>query len=356
MAAAVVAALPQAVERYAREPHDFSRKLALALIPYSLWGLLGPVLLATFRRLTPAGPPRVRGLAPLLGAGGAFVLVHGVLLAGVVSWLEPRPWATRPFVEVFRELLLTRSALGLFEYLLLLAGWLGFHALEHRRALEVAEARWSVQLAEARLQALRAQLDPHFLFNTLNAVVALVRQSRNPEAVTALVELGELLRASLEGRGDHQVLLSAELELVRRYLGIERLRFGDSLDARLEPAPGTLEARVPALILQPLVENAIKHGTSRRATRGQVLVRARRQGERLVLEVWDDGPGPKAVGTREGTGIGVKNTRARLQQLYGEGAGLSLEEAPGGGTLARVELPFMERGAVMTAQEVGVRG
>ncbi|NTX02499.1 histidine kinase [Myxococcus sp. CA040A] len=340
MGAGLLAALPHAVGAYALEPRDFGFKLALAMVPYSVWALLGPLILATFRRVTRDATPGVREVGPLIAIGSGFVLVHALLLALVRSGLEQ--WAARgvAFSEGLRALLLERGALGYFEYLLFLAAWAALNAARRARERELAESRLMARLAESRLQSLRAQLDPHFLFNTLNAVVGLVRQSRNPEAVEALVELGDLLRASLEGRGDHEVPLSEELELVRRYLGIERLRFGGRLESHLEPEPETLMARVPALVLQPLVENAIKHGTSRRASRGHVWVRTWRRGDRLVLEVRDDGPGLRAGGAG-GTGIGVANTRARIQQLYGERYGLTLEDAPGGGVIARVELPFV---------------
>lgn len=340
MAVGLLAALPHAVGAYAREPRAFGFKLALAMVPYSVWALLGPLMLATFGRVTREVAPRVRDLGLLVALGSGFVLLHALLLALARSWLEQWGAAGVSFSEGLRGLLLERGALGTFEYLLFLAAWAALGAVRRARERELAESRLVARLAESRLQALRAQLDPHFLFNTLNAVVGLVRQSRNPEAVDALVELGELLRASLEGRGDHEVPLSEELELVRRYLGIEQLRFGGRLESRLEPEAETLAARVPSLVLQPLVENAIKHGTSRRSSRGHVWVRAMRRGHRLVLEVRDDGPGLRAGGAG-GTGIGVANTRARIHQLYGERYGLTLEDAPGGGVIARVELPFV---------------
>ncbi|MFY2558844.1 sensor histidine kinase [Corallococcus terminator] len=340
MAVGLLAALPHAVGAYAREPRAFGYKLALAMVPYSVWALLGPLMLATFVRVTRSASPRVRDLGLLVALGSGFVLLHALLLALVHSWLEQWDAGGLSFSEGLRVLLLERGALGYFEYLLFLAAWAALNAVRRARERELVESRLVARLAESRLQALRAQLDPHFLFNTLNAVVGLVRQSRNPEAVEALVELGDLLRASLEGGGDHEVPLSEELELVRRYLGIERLRFGGRLESRLEPEAETLMARVPTLVLQPLVENAIKHGTSRRASRGHVWVRAMRRGDRLVLEVQDDGPGLRAGGAG-GTGIGVANTRARIHQLHGERYGLTLEDAPDGGVIARVELPFV---------------
>ena len=343
MAAGLLAALPQALSQQAREAGGFLVEFSLALVPYGLWALLAPLVLAVWRRWAPDGPSRLLRLAGLVGLGGAFVLLHGVVLAAARLPLAREEAPASSFVEVLRELLLARGALGLFEYLLCLVGWMAFRAARRSRDLERAESRWALQLAESRLQALRAQLDPHFLFNTLNTVVSLVRQSRNPEAVEALVELGALLRASLTGEADHVVTLAAELELVRRYLGIERLRFGDRLRASVEAPAETLGARVPVLVLQPLVENAIKHGVALQVAPGALRIRAFRDGGCLVLEVRDDGPGLSAGGGG-GTGIGLRNTRERLQRLYGDDAELLLVDAPGGGALARVALPFMESG------------
>ncbi|WP_342373783.1 histidine kinase [Myxococcus stipitatus] len=345
LAVGVLAALPHAVGAYAREPSAFGGKLALALVPYSAWALLAPLIRVFFLRVGRETPGWGRRTGVLIAIGGLFVLIHALLLAAMLSVLEDWPARGRGFSEGLRTVLLERGAQGTFEYLLFLSAWMVLQAVRRAHEKELAESRWKAQWAESRLQALRAQLDPHFLFNTLNAVVGLVRQSRNPEAVDALVRLGELLRASLEGRGSHEVPLSEELGLVRRYLEIEQLRFGARLEWSLAPEPETVSARVPALVLQPLVENAIKHGTSRRVSKGHVQVRASRQGAVLVLEVQDDGPGLRegAVG---GLGIGVANTRDRIHQLHGEAFGLTLEEAAEGGVIARVRLPFVlfERG------------
>ncbi|WXH33719.1 hypothetical protein WA016_07729 [Myxococcus stipitatus] len=339
MAVGLLAALPHAVGAYARDPTAFGGKLAMALVPYSAWAALAPLILATFQQVGRGTPDGSRRVGMLVAIGGLFVLLHALLLSAMLSVLEAWGAQGRSFGEGLRTVLLERGALGTFEYLLFLAAWIVLNAVRRARERELAEVRWKAQLAESRLQALRAQLDPHFLFNTLNAVVGLVRQSRNPEAVDALVRLGELLRASLEGQGSHEVPLAEELDLVRRYLEIEQLRFGARLEWSLNPEPETLEARVPSLVLQPLVENAIKHGTSRRRSKGHIQVRATRQGALLVLEVQDNGPGLRP-GATAGLGIGVANTRARIEQLHGEAFGLTLTEVAEGGVIARVVLPF----------------
>ncbi|RKG96339.1 hypothetical protein D7X32_36420 [Corallococcus carmarthensis] len=341
MATGTLGAIPHALRAYAGEPRDFLFKFALELVPYSAWALAGPLLLAVFQRVPLESPRLARRMGVLLLAGAGFTQLHVLLLSPVMAALQQWSAHGTSFTEGMWRLLLERGAVGYFEYLLFLAAWTALRTARSLRERELAQSRLAVRLAESRLQALRAQLDPHFLFNTLNAVAGLVRQQRNPEAVEALAELGHLLRVSLEGQGDHEVPLEDELELVRRFLGIEQLRFGGHLTVRFSPAPDTLKARVPALILQPLVENAIKHGIARRAARGEVHVRTERRGDRLLLEVTNDGPGLSSGGAR-GTGIGVNNTRARIQQLYGERYGLVLEDLPEGGVVARVELPFGE--------------
>ncbi|NPC47928.1 hypothetical protein D7X99_26350 [Corallococcus sp. AB032C] len=341
MAAGVLGALPHALRAYAVEPRDFLLKFALELVPYSAWALLGPLVLAVFQRVPLESPHVARRLGVLLVAGVGFVQLHVLLLSPVLAALQQWNAHGRSFPQGLWGLLLERGAVGFFEYLLFLAAWTALRTTRRLRERELAQSRLALQLAESRLQALRAQLDPHFLFNTLNAVTGLIRQQRNPEAVEALADLGHLLRVSLEGQGDHEVRLEDELELVRRFLGIEQLRFGPNLSIQFSPAPDTLKARVPALILQPLVENAIKHGIARSEAQGQVHVRSERRGDRLLLEVMNDGPGLRSGGVR-GTGIGVNNTRARIQQLYGERYGLVLEDLPEGGVVARVELPFVE--------------
>ena len=195
-------------------------------------------------------------------------------------------------------------------------------------------------LAQANLRALNMQLQPHFLFNTLNAISVLAAKGERVETVRMIGRLSELLRMAL-GNTAQTVTLSAELEFVQRYLDIEQMRFNDRMGVRFDVAPDTLGAQVPSMLLQPLVENAVKHGISRRRGAGRIEVRSRRSMDTLELSVRDDGPGFACAPAGARTGVGLVNTRARLEQLYGaEGFEMYRGDGPGGGALVRITLPF----------------
>jgi signal transduction histidine kinase len=208
---------------------------------------------------------------------------------------------------------------------------------ERERALR-AEA----DLHQARLRALRFQINPHFLFNTLNAVSTLVVEGRGDDATAMIARLADFLRLTLAGEQVPEIPLAEELDFVERYLEIEQVRFGARLAVRIDAGEGLGGCRVPALILQPLVENAVKHAVAPREAGGRIDVRARRSGDALLLAVEDDGPGPADAATRPGpaAGIGLANTRERLVQRYGETAALTLDAREGGGTRATIRIPL----------------
>lgn len=195
------------------------------------------------------------------------------------------------------------------------------------------------QLAEARLDALRRQLDPHFLFNTLNAISSMVE--RDPRGVRRMIaRLGDLLRHSFEGGGKAEVSLRRELALLGLYVDIMKVRFQDRLTVDIDVDNVVLDAQVPMFILQPLVENAIKHRVERHTEGGRVLVEGSRDGDMVVLRVIDDGYGSVATGAASiGTGVGLFNTRERLRQLYGSAQSFTLS-ATDGGAVAEVRLPL----------------
>jgi len=224
-------------------------------------------------------------------------------------------------------------------------------ALLAERAREVRDARLEAELSAARLEALRTQLQPHFVFNVLNAVTALLHA--DPMAADRmLTRFAALLRVILhegnEGREEHA--LERELDLLARYVELMQLRFGDRIVVEWAVADAARGARVPFLVLQPLVENAYEHGLAGRETGGRVRIGAARAGDRLHLVVEDDGSGlgveaGSIIGggnAETGSGIGLRNTRDRLAQLYGARASLVLERPPGGGTRALVTLPFVD--------------
>jgi LytS/YehU family sensor histidine kinase len=187
---------------------------------------------------------------------------------------------------------------------------------------------------------LKTQLHPHFLFNTLNAIAALIYTDVEA-AERMLARLGDLLRLTLEDFGVQQAPLARELEVVRHYLEIEQARLGPRLRVDWRVAAEATDALVPTFLLQPLIENAIRHGISPRSKPGRIEVRAWRKGEELCLEVRDDGPGLRAEG-KAGGGVGLSNTRARLQHLYGTGQRFEIGNDAHGGCVARVVLPFYQ--------------
>ncbi len=207
------------------------------------------------------------------------------------------------------------------------------------RERELRAAQLESGLARARLDLLKSQLRPHFLFNTLNAVSALIHT--DVEAADRVVaRLGDLLRLSLEDFDLQEAPLTRELEVIRSYLAIEQARLGPRLSVRLDVDPGAEDALAPTFLLQPLVENAIRHGVASRSAPGWVEVRAWRERDRLHLEVRDDGPGLSAEPCG---GVGLSNTRARLLHLYGADQHLEVRNDPAGGCVAHVTLPFREQ-------------
>ncbi len=202
-----------------------------------------------------------------------------------------------------------------------------------RRSLEL-----SASLAQSRLAALRAQLQPHFLFNALNAIATLVH--KDPNAADEMIgNLSDFLRLTLEHSETQELPLQLELDFVQRYLAIEKVRFGARLQIQTEFPPSTLAAQVPVLILQPLIENALKHGIQPKRGIGHLRLAGHREGDHLIITIDDDGVG-LATDAREQAGIGLANTRSRLHELHGSHASLSLEPITTGGTRATLRLPF----------------
>jgi signal transduction histidine kinase len=269
---------------------------------------------------------------------GSFVWNTGyrvVFNAVVGPWFGDQADPAKSLGQVFVD--------SIYNSPLLLAWSVPYFGIKHYQALAQERERTLAAQAEAhhaRLRALRYQLNPHFLFNTLNAVSTLVVEQRNREAAAMIARLSDFLRATLNDAGAPDVPLAEEIDFARRYLDIEQIRFGERLHVTFDVDDEVLAVPVPALILQPLVENAIKHAVAPREDGGRIVVQARREGETLVLWVMDDGPGLDPAAAVEGGGIGLANTRDRLRQLYGEAGRLHLERADGGGLCAAVHIPL----------------
>jgi len=226
---------------------------------------------------------------------------------------------------------------------------IGFY---HRfRERQLAAIQLETQLARAQVDALRMQLNPHFLFNAMNSIAMLIRHQERDEAVRTVAGLSDLLRYVLEDTREQEVSLRQELEFVQRYLSIEEVRFRDRLEIRIDAEPDTMDALVPNLILQPLVENAIRHGIAKRSAARLVTVSTRRSDGELVLEVADDGPGLAKAPSTDGNGVGLSNTQERLKQLYGARQTFDIANAPSQGTVVRLTLPFHTEPMVTAAED-----
>jgi two-component system, LytTR family, sensor kinase len=316
----------------------------IILIEYALWALVTPLVLTLAHRLPLERGALARRLAIHLlvafSVAAAFEVLRIVALRPMLfspdQMPQRGPWRRSP-----GEALLQLQFLDeLVVYLAVLAAGFARDYFLRFRERERETVLLAAQLSEARLSALRMQLNPHFLFNTLHAVSALVE--RDPEGVRRMVaRLSGLLRHVLEGSPAQEVPLREELAFLRGYLDIQQVRFQGSLEVVEEVQPDALDALVPNLLLQPLVENAVEHGASRiEDGMGRIDIGARIDGADLVLTVRDNGPGLDEPPARNASGVGLANTRERLAALYGDAAALRLDVNGGGGLTVTVVLPF----------------
>ena len=271
-------------------------------------------------------------------------LVFALAFVTCIAWLIAGERSVHDGSILKFSYLFTKFAIGdtvwfMLMYWTVVMGNLGWRSYQRHREHELEEAELRQQLVAARLDALRMQLNPHFLFNTLHTISALIHE--NPEAADRVIaRLSDLLRQSLDQSKAQEVPLSDELTFLDQYLEIEQTRFGDRLHVEREIDPGLQNALVPYLILQPLVENAIRHGIEQREERGHLAIRAHHDNGVLELSVTDNGSGlPDDAGAAR-EGIGLSNTRSRLRHLYGDNQRLELKSVPAGGLEARITIPY----------------
>jgi two-component sensor histidine kinase len=299
-----------------------------------IWALLTPMVVWVSRRVPLAWRP-----APILihlACGIFCALVRSAGIRLVAHWLSPwGPDQPRPWLDVYLGTLSSNFHLDTLVYWAIVGV---VHAIDSRRRLrerEVHALRVETQLAEARLANLQLQLQPHFLFNTLHTIAGLVRDGRSESSVAIIAGLSDLLRYSLDNAGRNLVPLAEEVEVVQRYLEIQQARFPDRLRFVIDVAAETRDAAVPTLLLQPLVENAIRHGIAESTSAGRIEVHTRRDGDDVIIEIVDDGA-PLAHGWREG--VGLSSTRRRLEHLYGDRGSIELANLDRG-VVARVRIP-----------------
>jgi signal transduction histidine kinase len=317
-------------------PESWAQLLAWNITISFVWSLLTPPIYALARRFTFERGNWQRILPLHLAASIAITFAA----ACVIVWLEPfvtwTPEAHIPFVAH----VLSRAFMDFqrYWYILLITQAIGYYAKYRERELESSQLE--AQLAHAQLEVLKIQLEPHFLFNTLNSIAALARND-GPAAEHMTLQLADLLRFSLDAMGVHEVPLSRELTMLQKYIDIQQTRFQDRLQVEMDIAPGTLSALLPNMILQPLVENAIRHGIGPRRAPGHIRIRSRQVFDELWMEICDNGLGLTCFGgVVPPEGVGLRNTRGRLQQLYNHDHRLTLEDAPGGGCIVKIHIPF----------------
>jgi signal transduction histidine kinase len=315
----------------------------------ALWALLTPfiVLLAaragTWRssRLVHFTVLLLVGIALALGVGLVGQAVRGAVFTPPPGSNPNRPHGPPLWFGFINALVIYLGVLA--------AGFARAYSLRFRARREQA-TQLQAQLAEARLEALRRQIDPHFLFNTLNAVSSLVE--RDPRGVRRMIaRLSELLRFSMEGAREPEITLRRELSLLDRYLDIMQLRFQGRLEVIRRVDDAALDVMVPSMVLQPLVENAIKHGVEKMTGPGRIDLDAQLEDDALVLRVTDNGPGWTAGTSPMRDGIGLRNTAARIAQLYGDAARFTLSRRADGTTVAELRVPA-RRGAELRVQGV----
>lgn len=317
------------------------RAFAAEAVYWLSWWILLPVLFWWCKRLRPLGPA-LQTLALLLGAVLALVIAPVIAqsLHYLQGWLqlcvgECEP-AFVPFSPEWTVQAVRAAGVNLPVYAGFVLAWHAAAYYRESRDRQMHAVELEGLLQKSQLDALRSQLNPHFLFNALHSMAELVHA--NPKlAEQLLVRLGELLRQVLQSSNRQEVTLGEELEFIRGYLEIEQMRLGERLRVDWDVDPSLASVRVPSLVLQPLVENSIQHGIAAASGPGTLGIAASRDGEYLRLEVRDNGPGPRGAAERP-QGIGLANTRARLQRLYGERQ--DFEIVPGEGMLVRLRMPL----------------
>jgi len=330
--------------RAERMGHSFIRVFAWGILTWLVWAPLTPLIIALARRFPLVGGSWKTGIAVQLPAFICFSAIHSA--AAITIVLTIKPWdnmETSPAVFWPRFLSRFKGALG--PDLLIYGGVVGIcYAIDYYRKYrerEFAAAQLETQLAQAQLDSLRMQLHPHFLFNTLNGIVGLVRDNNNQAAVTMLVGLSDLLRHALEHSDRQEVELKEELNFIKLYLNIQQMRFSDRLQVEFDIDPSTTQALVPNLLLQPLLENALKHGIGRSAEVGSIRIAATKDDGRLSITVSDNGAGlPKNWQLKTSSGIGLANTIARLQQLYGDNHRFNIRNRDEGGVEVEIGIPL----------------
>jgi two-component system, LytTR family, sensor kinase len=333
--------------------HAWLRLFVTLPLSWLPWALATPVVLRLGRTFPLPQWRRFATWGIHLAAFATIGLVFAAWSAALEEFLNP--WAIVPRPDPFTTLWLAKFENGLLSFAILYTAILLVrYVLDSRERLafqQAESARLNEQLSKAQLHALRRQIEPHFLFNTLNAIAGLVREQRNDDAVTMIAGLSDCLRHVMEDSDRHQVRLGEELEFVQKYLDIQKVRFAERLQVSVDVPRELFPAQVPSLVLQPMVENAVKHGIAKRVQGGAIRIAGFRSNGKLTLSVYNDGPSLPPGWEKTNPGIGIANVRTRLRGLYGDQFEFTMKNQNPGGVEVSVSVPFDSLPAVPAAFE-----
>ena len=320
---------------------QFTQELKMYFAQFWAWGLVTPLIIRFDRRLPFSGKQLSMRVMAHLAASPILTLLGFYIMRALRVALGTDPRSSLYPSQVFSRMMIGWQLWFWLIYWIVAGAIQAYRYYERYMSSELRLERLEHSFSEARLNALRMQLDPHFLFNALNTISSHVE--RDPKLTRRMIEhLGDLLRMSLESKDRQEVPLAEELAFLEHYLEIQKIRFGDQLKVVMDVAPEIKYAAVPSMFIQPLVENAIRHGISRRAAGGTIIVRAKPLGERLEIRVLDDGVGlPLGWRIEESEGLGLSITRQRIAGLHPNGTGrFAVRNRAEGGTEVEVSLPL----------------
>jgi two-component system LytT family sensor kinase len=302
---------------------------------FTVWATISPIVLWISARFLIGGQRLGRNIAINVIASAATAAVAALLHSTLICFFWPHP----SWWKHVQKMLSADFVSGALTYWALAGAthaWVYYFQFRER---ELLAARLDAQLRQSELQMLRSQLNPHFLFNSLNTITVLMREDLG-KAEQLMVKLSALLRSMLSVSAWSELSLKQELNLLENYVALEQGRFGDRLQMVMAISPDVLAAAVPTMVLQPMVENSIRHGLTPRKGAGRIAIRAFRRADDLVLEIEDDGVGWGKAAVSSGHGIGLANTRSRLEKLYGPRQSLEIESPEGKGSCVRIVVPF----------------
>ncbi len=327
------------LQRMENRPVELWPTLASTVPSWIFWGVVAWPIFALTRRFPLAAPSRFKHFLVHAGFALLVILAHTTFTVWVARLAYPLATRDSGWATWFLGYLSSRGVGSLLVYAALVALFQAIEARSRLRRQELSAAHLETELARAQLHALQLQLQPHFLFNTLHAI-GVLNQDDPARATRMIASLGDLLRGSLDNRAAKEITLTQELALLEHYLDIESVRFSDRLNVSINVPSSVKQYLVPTFSLQPLVENAVRHGVARRVGASSIRIGAVSEGGGLRLTVWNDGPVIDFATLKEG--VGIATTRDRLQRLYGEAGKLTLSNSDGG-VLVTIEVPVHDR-------------